>query len=60
MVYRGPAASIILQEAVNEAMSVVPESMKYVCTVWDVDVRDLLETHEEVAGALLRGRLISS
>lgn len=48
-----PPVSTSLPEVANEAFSVVLEAVISVCTVYDVDFRDFVETHEDVMGELL-------
>lgn len=44
-----PVATL-LGDAAEKAMSVVPDEMKSVCVVHDLDFRDLLEAHVHVPG----------
>lgn len=51
-----PPSSTQFSEAAEEAMSLVPDEMKSVCMFHDVEFRDLLEAHEDVAVNLLEGK----
>lgn len=48
------AASKLLRK---EAISIVLEAMNSVCTVYDVNFRDFLETQEDVEGELLEEKV---
>lgn len=48
-----PTAFTTLPFAANEAMSVGREAMKSICTINHVHFRDVVEKHEDVAGAFL-------
>lgn len=45
-----PAVSTLFPDAGKEVMSIVLDMMKLVGMVYDVDFRDLLVAHEDVAG----------
>lgn len=54
-----PAASTILLDTVKEAMVIVLTNMKSGCVVYNVNFWDLLDSHGDVAGNLLRQRQAS-
>lgn len=58
--YIVPAAFTSLPEAANMAMSVVLGAMRSVCTLNDVDFRDILKTHETSQVRYWREHLILS
>lgn len=55
-----PTASTEILEAGKKAMSVGIEAMKSICTIYDEDFRDLVETYEGFASRFLEGKLISA
>lgn len=57
-IVHAPSTSIL--EATNECMPVMLEVIKSIFTVYDGDFEDLVETHEDVEGEMLKGRFISS
>lgn len=50
-----PAASTLVPEQANDNMSVVREAINSIFTVFDVEFRNLVETHEDVTSAFLFG-----
>lgn len=44
------ASSTLLPDVAKKAMSAVPIQMKSIFMVYDLDFRDFLGTHEDVAG----------
>lgn len=51
------AASTSQAKAAKKTISVVLEAMKFVCSVYDVNFRTLVETHGDVAGDLLEEKV---
>lgn len=52
-----PADSVLLLDAGKEYMLIVLDDRRSFCMVYDVDLRDLLEACEDVAGDSLEGTI---
>lgn len=52
-----PASSTALPEAANKAVSVVLEAVKSFWTVYDEDIKDLVERHGDFGGELIVGKV---